>query len=210
MNKFLISVVDDELDITQLLNTILSDDYDVVEFNSPKKYLEYLSIPSNRKPDFLICDFDMPVMNGLDMVRKSHDNGHLIPFILLSGYLTKDNVLEALSYGVFTVLEKPIGVPALLKNIESLIKEHRLYSTHLEVRSIVKQLQEAYSHLTLMLEQYVPEEVLSRMIIENDPISGKVIKHTFTDLILSLEGRLHSHFKEQIELEEEKRQNKLF
>lgn len=209
MNKFLIAVVDDEIDITQLLSHLLSDTYDVLEFNTPQKYLDYLNNSTNRRPDLLICDYDMPLMNGLAMVKKSIDAGKLIPFILLSGYLTKDNVLEALSYGVFSVLEKPIGVPVLKRNIESLLKEHRLLLTHEEIRNIVLQLQEAYSHLSLTLEQFAPPEVLEKMIVEQNPITGEVKKLKFGELIATLEHSLNDHFEEQRLLEENHRKLKI-
>lgn len=208
MNKFLIAVVDDEIDITHLLSHLLSDDYHVMEFNTPQSYLDYLSNTTNRRPDLLICDYDMPTMNGLKMVQIAQTRGHTVPFIVLSGYLTKDNVLEALSYGVFSVLEKPIGVPILMQNIESLIKEHRLLATHQEVRQIVTQLTEAYGHLSLLLEQYVPSEILEKVIVEKDPATGTFKKLTFTELIESLEQRLKAHFQEQVSLEENKRKNK--
>ena len=208
MNKFMIAVVDDEIDITHLLSHLLSDEYQVIEFNTPISYLDYLADSTHQRPDLLICDYDMPTMNGLKMVQTAQAQGHIIPFIVLSGYLTKDNVLEALNYGVFSVLEKPIGVPILMQNIESLIKEHRLLATHQEVRQIVSQLTEAYSHLSLLLEQYVPSEVLGKVIVEKDPNTGNFKKFTFTELIESLENRLNAHFKEQVSLEENKRKNK--
>lgn len=209
MNKFLIAVVDDEIDITHLLSKILSDKYDVITFNTPKAYLDYLFSNTNRRPDLLICDYDMPLMNGLAMVKKAIDSGHPIPFIVLSGYLTKDNVLEALSYGVFSVLEKPIGVPVLMKNIDSLIKEHRLLMTHDEIRNLVLQLQEAYSHLSLTLEQFAPPEVLEKMIVEQNPETGEVRKHKFADIVLNLERSLEHHFEEQRVLEENHRKMKI-
>lgn len=66
-------------------------------------------ILNKKKIDLIICDWDMPQMTGLELlklVRESEMHRH-IPFLLLTASTEKSRVLEALKEGVSDYLAKP-------------------------------------------------------------------------------------------------------
>jgi DNA-binding NtrC family response regulator len=69
----IVSIVDDELDITQLFHDALSnniDDASVVTFNDPIIALEHYS-KNKQNYALVISDMRMPAVNGLELLKKS-------------------------------------------------------------------------------------------------------------------------------------------
>ncbi|HIF91952.1 MAG TPA: sigma-54-dependent Fis family transcriptional regulator [Myxococcales bacterium] len=57
--------------------------------------------------DLVLCDIQMPGINGLELVRQIHDVEPDLPCIVMTGYNTPENSVEALQAGAFWYLEKP-------------------------------------------------------------------------------------------------------
>ncbi|MBI9100680.1 MAG: response regulator, partial [Spirochaetaceae bacterium] len=70
--------------------------------------------------DILLVDWNMPQLNGLDLVKKlrSHNKYVKLPIIMITSEAAKYNVIEAVKAGVNDYLIKPIGDLALLRKIE--------------------------------------------------------------------------------------------
>ena len=54
----------------------------------------------SEKPDIVISDIKMPMMDGLEMISKVRQEGMGTKFILLSGYSDFEYAQAALKYGV--------------------------------------------------------------------------------------------------------------
>lgn len=59
--------------------------------------------------DLIICDWEMPKMNGLDLLGKIKETGQFkdIPFLLLTATTEKPLVMKAVNAGVSDYLSKP-------------------------------------------------------------------------------------------------------
>lgn len=59
--------------------------------------------------DLIICDWEMPKMNGLDLLAKIKESGQFkdIPFLLLTATTEKPLVMKAVNAGVTDYLSKP-------------------------------------------------------------------------------------------------------
>lgn len=59
--------------------------------------------------DLIICDWEMPKMNGLDLLAKIKESGEFkdIPFLLLTATTEKALVMKAVDAGVTDYLSKP-------------------------------------------------------------------------------------------------------
>ena len=68
---------------------------------------EALQIVSSRSVGLVLCDIQMPGINGLELVRQIHDVEPDLPCIVMTGYNTPENSLEALRAGAYWYLEKP-------------------------------------------------------------------------------------------------------
>ncbi len=74
----------------------------------------------------VISDISMPVMNGLDMVRKMREIQPDIPIILLSAYSDKEKLLQAIEIGISKYMIKPLDPEELLKLAEVVVHKEFL------------------------------------------------------------------------------------
>ncbi len=203
----LIIVIDDEADILENYRSLLSDSYRVLCHQSPKAFLKSMDETNFEPPGLVITDLKMPGMSGLEMVREAQKKNVSFPFILLSGYLDKQSAIEAVDVGAFRLLEKPTEYDVLSAAIDQLLLEHEIHQVRDEIRKLTAQLRELYSSIRLVLNQYIPEDVVNRLVV--DAPNGTVTqKMSFEDLLEALESRLEILLKSEGVLSE-LRQNKL-
>ena len=98
--------VEDEDDlieiITDTLNKLDSN------FLTAKNGEEALSIiEKNPDIDIIITDINMPVMNGLVMIKELRDKGNNTPIIIMSAHTETDYIDKAKEYDVEDYLLKP-------------------------------------------------------------------------------------------------------
>ncbi len=73
-------------------------------------------------PDVVITDISMPILNGLDLIKKAQNDGCTSRFIILSAYRNFDYAKAAIKLDVIDYCLKPIN-PEDIVNILSGIKE---------------------------------------------------------------------------------------
>jgi DNA-binding NtrC family response regulator len=113
--NFNIVVVDDEEQITDLLQTYLvslSGDYKVTTFNDPEEARAFLL---KNQVDVLITDFKMPKYDGIQLIKLVPANATKI---LISGYVSEitENQLSELKARFF---EKPVPLKEFSRQIHS-------------------------------------------------------------------------------------------
>ena len=82
-----ILIVDDSEISTELLHAKLADRYDIVSTNSPRNALK---LARETGPDLILCDLDMPEMDGTevsDALREDEDLRY-IPLLFLTALAT--------------------------------------------------------------------------------------------------------------------------
>ncbi len=56
----------------------------------------------------ILCDIDMPIMDGMTLLRKIHEDMENPPeVIMLTGQATVDTAIEAMKLGAYDYLTKP-------------------------------------------------------------------------------------------------------
>lgn len=188
MKKALICVVDDEVELTEFYQSILEEDYEVATYNNPDQLIESLKNKTQIVPDLIITDYMMPQMNGLQMIKKIQDEGFYSPFIIVSGFLNLQTVLEAVDVGVFRLLEKPCSYDILIGAIDQLLLEGEALKVRMRIRERIEQLKELYSTMRLLMFQHMPKEIVDQMV-EVDSAGNKV---DFDELMTGLEAELSS------------------
>jgi len=80
-------------------------------------------------PTLVILDWEMPLLNGAELVRIVRAPGVFplpeIPIIMLTGHVERWRVLEAVKLGVNEFLRKPVSGQALLDRILSILLKPR-------------------------------------------------------------------------------------
>lgn len=83
-----------------------------------------LSILKSRKIDFIVSDWNMPEMMGIDLLRAVREDEKLkdLPFLMVTAESQKENVLEAVNAGVSNYIVKPFNKDTLEKKLALVFK----------------------------------------------------------------------------------------
>jgi DNA-binding NtrC family response regulator len=134
--------VDDEELYRRALERILRRvGYEVVTARGAS---EAMAAVAARPPDLVISDVQMPGLNGLELVRQVHEVAPDLPCIVITGYGSPEQSVDALRAGAFWYLEKPFDhghLDVVRKLVEQAIEVGRLRS---ENRRLQRELRSRY------------------------------------------------------------------
>jgi two-component system, cell cycle sensor histidine kinase and response regulator CckA len=154
-------IVDDEQLIRLNLRAMLEDlGYLVIEASNGQEGLDAFDL---ERPDLVLADLRMPVMDGRAMIAKLYDKSPETPVIVISGTGTVRDAIDALRLGAWDYIAKPVdvldsdGLDIIIKRAidkARLIRENRLYREQLEelVRERTKELYESENRYRRLLE----------------------------------------------------------
>ena len=77
------------------------------------------------KFDFVVSDWNMPNMTGIDLLRKVRATTQIkaIPFLLVTAEAKQENIVEAIKAGVSNYIVKPFTVATLDEKVKKIFKE---------------------------------------------------------------------------------------
>lgn len=117
MNPKRVLLIDDQIGFTRLLKLTLErkEHHIVREENDSTKAV---SAAHEFRPDVILCDVDMPKMDGGEVARQIRQDPRLahVPFIFLTSLATAQDAERNL--GGFPVLSKPVTVETVQRCIE--------------------------------------------------------------------------------------------
>lgn len=138
-----ILVLDDDNLYRKLASSILRADFTVYTASVPSKAFE---IFQNAKVDILICDFQLPEMNGLEVVKKVKEMYPDVEIIMISAEANMDTVIEALRLGAVDFFRKPFNFDSVKISIEKTKKfvalNSQLRQSELSNKLLAKELKE--------------------------------------------------------------------
>jgi len=113
-SKHRILVVDDELTVCKSIRQVLvGGDCDVDMAQSGE---EALRMEAERPYDVMIVDLMMPGLSGMDLLRMLKAKNPKARVIMVTGYPTMRNTLQAMQLGAVDFLPKPF-LPTTLRNL---------------------------------------------------------------------------------------------
>ncbi len=117
-----ILVVDDYKTMLRILKNLLKQ----LGFNNVEQAsdgAEALSLLNASKFDFIISDWNMEPMTGIELLKKVRGDSKLkhIPFIMVTAESKTDNVAAAKEAGVSNYIVKPFNAETLKGKMESVI-----------------------------------------------------------------------------------------
>ncbi|MGC8529529.1 MAG: chemotaxis response regulator CheY [Leptospirillia bacterium] len=94
----------------------------IEEAEDGQKAYERLSV---EKFDFVVSDWNMPNMTGIDLLRKVRATPQIkdIPFLMVTAEAKQENIVEAIKAGVSNYIVKPFTVATLDEKIKKIFKE---------------------------------------------------------------------------------------
>lgn len=121
MTKKKILVVDDTEFNRDLVVQLLEDEFELI---IAQDGAEGLKQTQDQRPDLILMDLGMPVMDGWEATRKIKADDELkhIPIIAVTSHAMAGDEVEARNAGCDDYLPKPIDEDELLKKIRKLLQ----------------------------------------------------------------------------------------
>ncbi|MBA8712424.1 response regulator transcription factor [Campylobacter jejuni] len=172
--ELIILVVEDEVKTRESMINILSERFSKVigaqnGDEGLKKFKKF-------KPDLVITDIAMPIMDGLDMAREIKEISDDVPIVVLSAYSEKERLLRSIDIGIDKYLIKPVDIEELFKVLDYLIGEK------IEANMLVK-----------ISEEYQFNKTKRTLICSGEEIVLTKKELTFISLLLKQPGALVLH-----------------
>jgi len=118
-----ILIIDDDENIRNVLTTILEDEgYDVESVDTAKKAIER----TRRKfYNLALIDIRLPDMEGIELLTKMKNTTPKIRKIIITGYPTLQNAVEAVNRGADAYILKPFDMEKVLEAIKDQLKKQQ-------------------------------------------------------------------------------------
>lgn len=120
-----ILIVDDQTDIIKLIVKQLRIDNANWRVLSAPNGQVALTIAAAEIPDLILSDWDMPVLNGIGMIKqlRQEEETYDIPVVMMTGRMTTSDDLQiALEAGAIDFVRKPIDFTELKARVNSVLK----------------------------------------------------------------------------------------
>lgn len=173
MKQYDILIVEDDQSLSEALSETLEiENYKII---SAKHGVEALTLLEKHHFQLVISDVQMPVMDGLELLRHIQQEYAHIPVLLMTAYGTIPKAVEAMQAGAVDYLIKPFDAKTLVAKVASLIHigEKALFE-ELNPDSNMKKLyglaaKVAKTNVTMLLEgeSGTGKEVMARFIHQN-------------------------------------------
>ena len=116
-----ILIVDDSPVIRKTLRETLADQDGWEICGEAANGREAIQKAQQLKPDVIVLDLSMPVMNGLDAARELTRLAPSVPLLMFTNFETARLKQEALSAGVRTLVSKSESVGVLINGLRALL-----------------------------------------------------------------------------------------
>lgn len=105
-----------------------------------KNGLEGWNLYNELKPDVVVSDIDMPLMDGFELVRKIRETDHSVIIIMETGKTSPKDVVSSFQLGVDDYIKKPfvaeelhVRIQAILKKVERILSQESSISPILSI-----------------------------------------------------------------------------
>ena len=116
----LILIIDDEAGVRELLADALK--LAGFETLTAADAMVAQTILRTSKPDLLIVDINMPLMDGFEFIEKIRSNGDQTPALMLSARADRADVTRGLTLGADDYVTKPFGLEELVLRIRAILR----------------------------------------------------------------------------------------
>ncbi|MBF0431731.1 MAG: sigma-54-dependent Fis family transcriptional regulator [Fibrobacteria bacterium] len=151
--------------------------HDVYDFESPVTVFDKIA---HEDPDCIFCDLRMPVMNGLDVLKKVNREHPGIIFVVITAYGDVSSAVECIKAGAFDYITKPFAVD----DLESVLKKmHSFVDLKKSNRMLKRALKEKFNFHNIigksdaMKKVFQQIEVIARsdgtVVVQGETGTGK-------------------------------------
>lgn len=163
MFKMLI-VDDEEIEREGMAQFIPWDQYEIELAGTAWNGVDALEQIEEKRPDIILTDIKMPVMDGIELIRKTMENFPDVRFIVLSGYGEFEYTSKAMELGIRYYVLKPCDENQIMDVVGKVKEEIK--------RNKEKQAKEKlYHHTVRRILPRAREEIFRNMLLGREQIS---------------------------------------
>ena len=119
-----ILIVDDDPDIREILRDALQSlGAKIIAAANGQECLDRLN---QAAPDLVLLDIEMPIKNGLDVLRELRQRGCEAPVIMVTAYGTVERAVQAMKEGAYDFITKPFDLDHIALTVEKALERERL------------------------------------------------------------------------------------
>jgi DNA-binding response OmpR family regulator len=115
-------LVEDDGNLAYIVKSSLEEIIEGYEVTTAGNGLEGLKAWKEMKPDIIISDVDMPIMNGFEMVKQIRETDKDTPILFASALTTPKDVTSGYKLGVNNYVKKPFVPEELDAHIHAILK----------------------------------------------------------------------------------------
>jgi two-component system, OmpR family, response regulator len=123
----LIMIIDDEAGVRELLGDALK--LAGFETITAADAMIAQTLLRTTKPDLLIVDINMPLMDGFEFIERIRGNGDNTPALMLSARGDRADVTRGLTLGADDYVTKPFGLEELVLRIKAILRRSQASTT---------------------------------------------------------------------------------
>jgi len=146
--------------------------------------------------DVLLCDINMPKIDGMEVLRRVHERPNPPEVIMLTGQATVETAIEAMKLGAYDYLTKPYSITELDVRVKQAAEKRRLRVDNLRLREqLARQsglpeivsVSDAMTEAVRLVERVAPSE--ASVLITGESGTGKeLIAHAIHRLSTRADG----------------------
>lgn len=115
-------LIEDDANLGYIIKSSLEEIIGGYEVYTAINGLRGLDMLSQTDPDIIVSDIDMPILDGIEMVKKIRSSNNHIPIILATSKLSSKDVTMGYSVGADNYIKKPFLPEELDAHIKALIR----------------------------------------------------------------------------------------
>jgi len=135
-----ILVIEDEDQVRQSYEDMFS--FFGYEVESVPNGREGLSRITKNDYDIVVTDLNMPEMNGIEVLKYIKKKKPYIEVIVITGYATLENAIEAMKVGAYDYFAKPVDIEHVRIVISKCVQQIQSRKENEELRSLTQSLKE--------------------------------------------------------------------
>ena len=139
--KELIYIVEDDEGMQEVYEGTFEESYETKIFENGK---DFFDVFNTKKPDLVILDIMLPIMDGFTILTKIREVDEKIPVICVSAKSDEISFVKGLNKGADDYMAKPFSVLELLARVKTNLRRAKLYITSADGFSIDNNVYKAF------------------------------------------------------------------
>ncbi|MFX0093068.1 MAG: PAS domain S-box protein, partial [Candidatus Hodarchaeota archaeon] len=180
--------IDDEQGFLELAKVYLERFSKNIIIDSVSSPFDALQRLETQKYDIIISDYQMPDLNGLEILKKLREAGNTSPFIILTGKGREEIAIEALNLGADYYLQKGEDLRSLFRETSNFIQKEAEKQEERKKRKHAEEALQQSQQLVQRTFESLREAVFiidaaTVTIIDCNPAASKIFGYTKSEML---------------------------